>query len=97
MSGPRHEALVAAAILGICKAQGRMEMPIVVDVNKALDALEATGGVGAMERAYAIEFTRGLIDRACEVEGWPAPEFTEAEERAIVTLFGDAYDQLIES
>lgn len=91
---PRQEALVAAVVLGIVKAHGWMEMPIVVDVNRAIADLRAGGGV-AMERAHAIEFTRGLIDKVCEVEGWPVSEFSEAEERSMAAMFGDAYDELL--
>lgn len=91
---PRHEALVAAAVLGVVKAHGWMEMPIVVDVNKAIVDLRAGGGL-RMERAHAIEFTRGLMDKICEAEGWPVSAFSEADECAMVTFFGAAYDELV--
>lgn len=90
----RHEAMVSAAVLGIVKAHGWMAMPITVDVNKAVADLRAAGGP-LMERAHAIEFTRGLIDKICEHEGWSQSSFSEVDERGMVTLFGQAYDELV--
>lgn len=88
---PRHEALVAAAVLGVVKAKGWMQVPLVVDVNRAI----AEAGPLRMSREDAVSFTRGLIDRACEFHHWPLPVFTEVEEAAVRDLLGLAYDELV--
>jgi hypothetical protein len=95
VSEPRHEALVGAALLGIAKAEGWVAMPLVVDVNRVCEAISAAGGVG-MEREHAVSFARGLVDRACEAEGWPKPgKDYDVDEVALATLLGAAYDKLI--
>lgn len=92
---PRNEALLAAAMLGVVKAHGWMRIPLVVDVNQALEALASRGFVlrgGA--RAAAITFTRSFIDVVCDCEGWPRPDLDEA---GVAALLGRAYDELMSS
>lgn len=87
----RHEALVGAAILGVVKAKGWMQVPLVVDVNRAIE----TAGPVRVGREEAVSFTRGLMDRTCEFHNWPLPVFTEVEEADVRCLLGLAYDELV--
>lgn len=95
MSEPRHEAVLGAAMLGVIKAHGWMQMPIAVDVNRSLEHLRADGGV-CMERSQAVAFARGLINVACDVEGWDKPDFGE-DEGKVAQLLGVAYDELVKA
>lgn len=88
---PRHEALVGAAVLGVVKAKGWMQVPLVVDVNRAI----AEAGPLRISREDAISFTRGLMDLTCEVHNWPLPVFAEVEEAAVRYRLGLAYDELV--
>lgn len=90
---PRNEALLAAVMLGVVKAHGWMRIPLVVDVNQALERLASRGVVlRAGQRAAAVAFTRGFIDVACDCEGWPRPDF---DELVVASLLGRAYDELM--
>lgn len=95
MGEPRHEAVVAAVMLGLIKAHGWMEMPIAIDVNKAVAMIKQDGGL-AMERGHAVVAARGLIDRACEANGWDKPDYTPEDESRLVLLLAQVYDELLE-
>jgi hypothetical protein len=87
----RHEALVGAAMLGLMKAKGWMEMPAVIDVNGVL----AAAGPISIDRDEAVAFTRGLIDQVCDYNGWPRPDYSPDQEAEIAVLLGLVYDELV--
>lgn len=93
MSEPRHEAVLAAAMLGVLKANRWMTMPLVIDVNLALARLRADGGV-RVERGEAVLFARGFMDRASEEKGWDVPDLDEVDESSLAHLLGVAYDHV---
>lgn len=93
MTELRHEAVLAAAMLAVLKANNWMAMPLDIDSYRAVACLGADGGI-RVERDQAVAFARQFMDRASEAEGWEMPEFSESDERALVDLLGAAYDHL---
>lgn len=89
----RHEAVLAAAMLGVVKRAGWMEMPITVDLSVAYARLQGDGGV-QMERDHAIVFARQFMDVASESQGWALPDFDDQDERRVARFLGTAYDQI---
>lgn len=93
MSAPRHEAVLAAAMLGVVKSAGWMEMPVEFDLSRAYARLQEDGGV-RVERQQAVVFARELMDTASEMEGWEMPDFSDEDEVAVAAMLGTAYDQV---
>jgi hypothetical protein len=90
MVNPRHEALVGAAMLGLVKANGWMEMPIAIDVNRAIE----DAGPVQMTRQDAVRFARSLIDEVCKANDWPLPDYSDRDEQVVAIALGRAYDEL---
>lgn len=93
MSELRHEAVLAAAMLGAVKRAGWMEVPFSVDLSDAYARLQGAGGVQT-DRDHAIVFAREFMDVASEAEGWALPDFDEQDERKVAGFLGVAYDQI---